>query len=396
MLQTWRWFGPDDPVSLENVAQAGAVGVVSALHHMNRGEVWSEDEVLKRRSEIEAGGLVWPVVESIGVGEEIKTRTGEFRRKIDNYKQSIRNAARAGAKTFCYNFMAITDWTRTNLNWSLANGGTALRFDAVDFAAYDLFILERDGAEADYAPERVALARARFEAMTAHEIDELERTLIDWLPARDFTYDRQSFKRALALYQHVGVEDLRANLIAFVGEITAVAEEEGARLAIHPDDPAFPIFGLPRVMSTADDVRQLFVAVPSPACGITLCAGSFGSNPANDLVAMAREFGPRVHFAHLRNVKREPDGSFFEADHLAGETDMIRLVAALMAEAERRRAEGRADAEIPMRPDHGHLLGDDGKRRVNPGYSFIGRLRGLAELRGVMQTVEAFRARRVA
>ncbi len=395
MLQTWRWFGPDDPVSLDNVRQAGAVGVVSALHHMNRGEVWSEDEVLKRRAEIEAGGLVWSVSESIGVGEEIKTRTGEFRRKIDNYKQSIRNAARAGVKTFCYNFMAITDWTRTNLNWPLANGGTALRFDAVDCAAYDLFILKRDGAEADHGPERVASARARFEAMTPEAIDTLERTLIDWLPARDFAYDRQSFKRALSLYQDVGVEDLRANLIAFVREIAAVAEEEGARLAIHPDDPAFPIFGLPRVMSTAEDVRRLFAAVPSPACGITLCAGSFGSNPANDLVAMAREFGPRVHFAHLRNVKREPDGSFLEADHLAGETDMVSLVAALMAEEERRRAEGRADCEIPMRPDHGHLLGDDGKRRVNPGYSFIGRLKGLAELRGVMQTVEAYRARRV-
>jgi mannonate dehydratase len=395
MLQTWRWFGPDDPVSLANVAQAGAVGVVSALHHMNRGEVWSEDEVLKRRAEIEAAGLVWSVVESIGVGEEIKTLSGGYRIKIDNYKQSIRNAARAGVKTFCYNFMAITDWTRTNLNWPLANGETALRFDAVDYAAYDLFILKRDSAEADHAPERIAAARGRFEAMTPGEIDELERTLIDWLPARDFAYDRQSFKRALALYKNVGLEDLRANLIAFVGEIAAVAEEEGARLAIHPDDPAFPIFGLPRVMSTADDVRQLFAAVPSPACGITLCAGSFGSNPRNDLVAMAREFGARVHFAHLRNVKREPDGSFFEADHLAGETNMVRLVAALMAEEDRRRTQGRADAEIPMRPDHGHLLGDDGKKRVNPGYSFIGRLKGLAELRGVMQAVEAFRSGRV-
>jgi len=395
MLQTWRWFGPDDPVSLENAAQAGAAGIVSALHHMNRGEVWSEDEVLQRRAEIERGGLVWSVVESIGVGEEIKTRSGGFRQKIENYKQSIRNAARAGVKTFCYNFMAITDWTRTNVNWPLANGGTALRFDAVDYAAYDLFILERDGAEADHAPERIAIALERFRAMTPDAIAGLERTLIDWLPARDFAYDRQSFKRALALYRQVSVEDLRANLIAFAREIAAVAEEEGARLAIHPDDPSFPIFGLPRVLSTAEDVRKLFAAVPSQACGLTLCAGSFGSNPQNDLVAMAREFGPRIHFAHLRNVKREPDGSFFEADHLAGETDMVRLVAALMAEEERRRGEGRADAEIPMRPDHGHLLGDDGKKRVNPGYSFIGRLKGLAELRGVMQTVEALREGRV-
>ncbi|HEY1452900.1 MAG TPA: mannonate dehydratase, partial [Roseiarcus sp.] len=218
MLQTWRWFGPDDPVSLQNVREAGATGVVSALHHMNKGEVWSNDEVLKRRAEIEAGGLVWPVVESIGVGEEIKTRSGAYRIRIDNHKQSIRNAARAGVKTFCYNFMAITDWTRTSLNWPLASGGTALRFDVVDCAAYDLFILERDGAEADHPPERVAAARERFEAMTPGEIDELERTLIDWLPAREFTYDRQSFRRALALYKQVGVEDLRANLIAFVHE----------------------------------------------------------------------------------------------------------------------------------------------------------------------------------
>ena len=376
--------------------QAGAAGVVTALHHRNRGEVWSDDEVLKRRAEIEAGGLVWSVVESIGVGEEIKTRSGGFRGKIDNYKQSIRNAARAGVKTFCYNFMGLTDWTRTHLNWPLANGGTALRFDAIDYAAYDLFILKRDGAEADYAPERIAAVRARFEAMTPAEVEELEKTLIDWLPARDFTYDRQSFKRALAAYKDVTVEDLRLNLIAFAREIAAVAEEQGARLAIHPDDPAFPIFGLPRVMSTAEDVRKLFAAVPSEACGLTLCAGSFGSNAENDLVAMAREFGPRIHFAHLRNVKREADGSFFEADHLAGETDMVRLVATLMSEEERRQSEGRADAQIPMRPDHGHLLGDDGQKRVNPGYSFIGRLKGLAELRGVMQTVEAFRSGRAA
>jgi mannonate dehydratase len=395
MLQTWRWFGPDDPVSLNNVAQAGAVGVVSALHHMNQGQVWGVDEVAKRRAEIEAGGLTWPVVESIGVGEAIKTRSGDFRARIDNYKQSIRNAARVGVKTFCYNFMAITDWTRTDLNWPLANEGMALRFDAIEYAAYDLFILKRDKAEGDYAPERVAAARARFEAMLPREMERLERTLIDGLPARDFTYDRKSFGRVLATYKDVTVEGLRANLIEFVREIAAVAEEEGVRLAIHPDDPAFPLFGLPRVMSTAHDFRKLFAAVPSLANGMTLCAGSLGSNPQNDVVAMAREFGSRVHFAHLRNVKREPDGSFFEADHLAGETDMVRLVAALMAEEDRRRAEGRADGEIPMRPDHGHLLGDDGKKRVNPGYSFIGRLKGLAELRGVMQTVEAFRSGRV-
>ena len=391
MLQTWRWFGPDDPVSLENVAEAGAVGVVTALHHKNRGEAWPVDDILERRAAIESAGLVWPVVESIGVGEEIKTRSGDFRQKIDNYKQSIRNAARSGVRVFCYNFMAITDWTRTNLNWRLANGGTALRFDALDFAAYNLFILERAGAGDDYPPERIAAAKARFEAMTPEARESLERALIDWLPARDFTYDRASFREALARYRDVGVEDMRDNLIAFVREIVQVAEEEGVRLAIHPDDPAFPIFGLPRVLSTAEDVRKLFEAVPSEACGITLCAGSFGSNPKNDLVAMAREFGPRIHFVHLRNVKHEPDGSFFEADHLAGDTDLVALAAEIMTEEARRRAEGRADADIPMRPDHGHLLGDDRLKRSNPGYSFIGRLKGLAELRGVMQTVAAFR-----
>src|SRR3984957_4680227 len=338
---------------------------------MNQGQVWSEDEVAKRRAEIEAGDLVWSVVESIGVGEEIKTRSGDWRAKIDNYKQSIRNASRAGVQTFCYNFMAITDWTRTQLNWPLADGGTALRFDAVDFAAYDLFILRRDNAERDYPEDRVAAAHERCVAMTSGEKEELERTLIDWLAGRDFAHDRESFRRVLATYKDVTAEGLRANLIAFVREIAAVAEEEGVRLAIHPDDPAFPLFGLPRGVSTAEDFRKLFAAVPSDANGMTLCAGSLGSNAQNDVVAIAKAFGSRVHFAHLRNVKREPDGSFFEADHLAGETDMVRLVAALMSEENRRRAEGRADAEIPMRPDRGHLLGDDGKKRVNPGYSFI-------------------------
>ena len=396
MLQTWRWFGPDDPVSLGNAAQAGAAGIVTALHHRNQGEVWSVEDIAIRRAEIEAAGLVWPVVESIGVGEEIKTRSGAYRQRIDNYKQSLRNAARAGVKVFCYNFMAITDWTRTDLNWPLAHGGTALRFDAVDFAAYDLFILKRAGAQIDTSPERIVEAEARFAAITPARAQTLERTLIDWLPARDFAYDRDSFREALARYARVEAEAMRENLFAFVREIADVAEEEGVRLAIHPDDPAFPIFGLPRVLSTADDVQKLFAAVPSPACGLTLCAGSFGSNPANDLVAMAKAFGPRIHFAHLRNVRRETDGSFQEADHLDGETDMVRLVAALLSEEDRRRAEGRADAEIPMRADHGHLLGDDGLKRVNPGYSFIGRLKGLAELRGVIATVEAFRAGRAA
>jgi mannonate dehydratase len=395
MLQTWRWFGPDDVVSLKNVKQAGAAGVVTALHHMNTGGAWPEAEVMKRRRQIEESGLVWSVVESIGVGEEIKTRTGDFQTKIDNYKQSIRTVARAGVKVICYNFMAITDWTRTNLEWELPSGGYALRFDAVDFAGYDLFVLRRPGAEADYAADKIKAAEVRFKGWAAADIDALEKNLIDWLPARDFAYDRASFCKMLDLYKEISTEGMREHLIAFLREITPVAEEEGALLCIHPDDPAFPIFGLPRVLSNASDVRALFEAVPSQACGLTLCTGSFGSNRSNDLVAMAEEFGPRVHFAHLRNTRHEPDGSFYEADHLDGDTDMVGVVAALMREEERRAAEGRSDAQIPMRPDHGHLLGDDVGKKMNPGYSNIGRLKGLAELRGVMKTVEAFRSHRV-
>ena len=258
-----------------------------------------------------------------------------------------------------------------------------------------VFILERPDAEKDYSPERIAGAKARLPQLSQAKRDEIERTLIDWVPAREATYDRAGFKRVLAQYRGLGVEELRANLIAFVREIAEVAEEAGVRLAIHPDDPSFPLFGLPRVMSSADDVRKLFAGVSSPACGITLCTGSFGSNRANDLPAMAKEFGERIHFAHLRNVKHEPDGSFYEADHLAGDTDMLAVVAELLTQEETRRAKGRADAEIPMRPDHGHLMGRDIGQPANPGYSFIGRLKGLAELRGVMQTVEAFRSGRL-
>ncbi len=392
MLQTWRWFGPDDPVTLEHARQAGATGIVTALHHMNTGGVWPVEEIEKRRRQVEAAGLEWSVVESIGVGEEIKTRTGNFREKIENYKQSIRNVAGAGIKVVCYNFMVITDWSRTNLMYRLPTGGYALRYDSIDFAAYDLFVLQRKGAAASYTPERVKLAETRFKAMSQDEIVELERVLIDWLPARDFAYDRNSFKKMLEIYQEIGVEDLRANLISFLQEITPVAEEVGVRLGIHPDDPSFPIFGLPRVMSNAEDVRAMFAGVPQEACGLTLCTGSFGSNPKNDLVAMAKEFAPRIHFVHLRNTKHEADGSFYEADHLDGDTNLIGVAAAIMKEEDRRAATGRSDAQIPMRPDHGHLLGDDVGKKMNPGYSFVGRLKGLAELRGVMRTVDAFRS----
>ncbi|MBV9784277.1 MAG: mannonate dehydratase [Acidisphaera sp.] len=395
MQETWRWFGPDDTVQLSHIAQAGASGVVTALHHINQGQAWPDAEVLARKRQIEAAGLSWSVVESIAVAEEIKTRSGDFRQRIADYQRSIEAVARAGVKTICYNFMAITDWTRTDLMYRLPTGGYALRFDHTDIAVYDLFVLRRPGAEADHPPERRQRAEQRFKAMAESDIADLEHLLIDWLPAREFVYDRAGFQKMLDVYKAIPPDGLRANLIEFLNEVAPVAAAAGARLCIHPDDPAFPIFGLPRVMSTADDVRQLFAAVPEPASGLTLCTGAFGCNPRNDLVAMAEEFGPRIHFAHLRNTRHEGDGSFHEAEHLDGNTDLIGVVASLMREEERRGAEGRADAIIPMRPDHGHLLIDDIGKTVNPGYSCIGRLKGLAELRGVMRTVAAFREGRV-
>jgi mannonate dehydratase len=395
MKQTWRWFGPDDLVLLPHIRQAGATGIVTALHHMNRGQAWTDDEVQKRKGQIEAQGLTWDVVESIAVPENIKTRTGNFRELIENYKSSIRAVGRAGIKTVCYNFMAITDWTRTDLMWPLANGGSALRFDMVDFCAYDVLILKRRHAEADHPASRVAEARKRLAIWPESKLAELERNLIDWVPARETIYDRASFTKQLDAYSRINLEGLRQNLFEFVREITPAAEESRVQLAIHPDDPPFPLFGLPRVNSTAEDTRKLLKAVDTPANGMTLCTGSYGANPDNDLVAMAKEFAPCIHFAHLRNTTHEPDGSFYEAEHLDGDTDMVSVVAALLTEETRRKNDGRADAEIPMRPDHGHLIVDDIGKKVNPGYSCIGRLKGLAELRGVMRTVAQFRAGKV-
>lgn len=389
MRQTWRWFGPDDPVKLSHIRQAGAVGVVSALHHLNDGRAWPQDEVFKRKGEIEAGGLTFDVVESIVVHEDIKTRTGRYRELIENYKASIRAVAAAGIETVCYNFMAITDWTRTDLDYPMPHGGTALRFDMVEFCAYDVLVLKRRGAEADHPPERIEAARTRLAKMSESDLARLEKNLIGWVPAREFIYDRDSFRRALAVYGELSRENFRDNLIAFLREIVPAAEEAGVRLAIHPDDPPFPIFGLPRVVSSAEDARVILAGCPSSSNGLTLCTGSYGAGRHNDLVAMAKEFAPNIHFAHLRNVKQEPGGSFHEAEHLEGDTDMIAVVQALMAEERRRKAEGRGDWQMPMRPDHGHLIVDDIGKTVNPGYSCVGRLKGLAELRGVMRTIEA-------
>ncbi|MER9878680.1 MULTISPECIES: mannonate dehydratase [unclassified Mesorhizobium] len=389
MRQTWRWFGPDDPVTLAHVRQAGAAGIVSALHHLNDGRAWPADEIARRKAEIEAAGLTWDVVESIVVHEDIKTRSGDWRTLIDQYKASIRAVAAAGINTVCYNFMAITDWTRTDLDFPMPHGGTALRFDVVELCAYDVFILKREGAEADHPPARVEAARVRLQGMSDSDKARLERNLIGWVPAREFIFDRASFRRALDLYKDVSTEGLRENLFAFLREIVPVAEEAGVRMAIHPDDPPFSLFGLPRIVSNANDARALLDAVASPANGLTLCTGSYGAGAQNDLPAMARAFAENIHFAHLRNVTKEPDGSFHEAEHLDGDTDMVAVVSALIGEERRRKAAGRADWLVPMRPDHGHAIVDDIGKKVNPGYSCIGRLKGLAELRGVMRAVEA-------
>jgi mannonate dehydratase len=385
MKETWRWFGPDDPVSLDQVKQAGATGIVSALHHLYRGEAWPQQEVLKRKAEIESAGLVWPVVESIPIHNSIKLRSGPHQKFVGAWKDSLVAIAKAGIPVICYNFMPVVDWTRTDLKWRLPTTGYALRFDAVDFAAYDLFILQRNKAEGDYAEERIAAARQRYESMSPARKEELELTIIAGLPGAEGHFNRETIRALLTQYEGIAPADLRANLMVFLQEVGPVAQEAGVRLAIHPDDPPWSLFGLPRVVSTADDVRAILTGCELSANGLTFCVGSYGARADNDLLAMIREFASRIHFAHLRQVTREADGSFHEAEHLAGSSDMVGVVHALLVEEARRRHEGRSDREIPMRPDHGHLLADDIYKKVNPGYSLVGRLKGLAELRGVVQ-----------
>lgn len=384
MKETWRWFGPQDPVSLDHVRQAGATGIVSALHHLYRGEAWPLSEVLKRKTEIEAAGLKWSVVESIPIHNSIKLQSGAFRQFTDAWKDSLAAVARAGVKIVCYNFMPVVDWTRTDLRWRLPSTGYALRFDVTDFAAYDLFILRSDESERDYTDERVAAARLRYDAMSQDRRDELEQTIIAGLPGAEGSYDRAALRNLVSQYKNVSAAELRRHLISFLREVVPVAEELGVRLAIHPDDPPWPLFGLPRVVSTADDARAILAGVSTTANGLTFCVGSYGARADNDLVAMAKEFAPRIHFVHLRQVMREVDGSFYEAEHLGGSSDMVGVISAVLKEEADRRKQDRWDSEIPMRPDHGHLLADDIGRKVNPGYSLVGRLKGLAELRGVV------------
>ncbi|HYW37799.1 MAG TPA: mannonate dehydratase [Terriglobales bacterium] len=384
MKETWRWFGPDDPVPLNQIKQAGATGIVSALHQLYRGEAWPLDEVSKRRDEILAAGFVWSVVESIPIHNSIKLRSGPCEHFIGAWKDTLAAVAKAGVEVICYNFMPVVDWTRTDLKWRMPTTGYALRFDTVDFSAYDLFILERKGAEADYSEDRLRAAHACFNSMSEARKNDLENTIIAGLPGAEASYNRETIRRLIAEYQGVTAAELRTNLVAFLREVVPVAQETGVRLAIHPDDPPWSLFGLPRIVSTAEDVRAILGACDTLANGLTFCVGSFGARADNDLLAMAREFGARIHFVHLRQVTREPDGSFHEAEHLAGSSDMVGVIRAMMEEEAHRRRSSRPDHEIPMRPDHGHLLADDIGKKVNPGYSLVGRLKGLAELRGVM------------
>lgn len=390
MQETWRWFGPTDSITLDKIIQAGASGIVTSLHHIPTGQAWPLDEILARKAMIEAAGLDWAVVESVPVHNDIKTRSGNYQQLIDNYRQSLENLGKAGVKTVCYNFMPVVDWTRTNLNYSLPNRSEALRFEMTDFAAYDIHILQRPGATDDYSDAIRTHAAQRIATMSDDEKELLERNIIAGLPGGEGSYTREGIRAAIDQFIALGTEGFRENLFAFLREVVPVAQSYGMRLCIHPDDPPFSLFGLPRVVSTAADARAILTAVPSPANGLTLCAGSYGARGDNDLVAMVKEFGERIYFVHLRNVKREPDGSFFESEHLNGDNDMVGLINALLCEERRRCSQGDSEFSIPMRPDHGHSIGDEvGDPTVKPGYSYLGRLKGLAELRGVIHALES-------
>ncbi|SFP25469.1 mannonate dehydratase [Tranquillimonas alkanivorans] len=397
MRQTWRWFGPQDLVSIEDTAQAGVEGIVSALHHVPTGAVWTPEEIVRRQDEIgrmpdgRPSGIAWEVVESLPVSEDIKKQRGDWRAHVEAYRESLRNLAAAGIEVICYNFMPVLDWTRTDLAWKLPNGATCMRFDLTDFAAFDLHILERPGAEDDFDEPLRDAASERFAGMSEARKQELAKNVVFGLPGAAEHFTLADVREHLAEYAKISEERLRANLVDFLEQVVPTAEELGLRLCCHPDDPPVPLLGLPRIMSTEAQYKAVMDAVDRPANGITLCSGSLGARPDNDLPGMMERLGDRVHFLHLRNVKREtPDirGSFYEAEHLGGDTDMVALVEAALREEARRKAAGRADTNIPFRPDHGQDILDDLKRQAQPGYPAVGRLKGLAELRGIIAALE--------